>query len=157
MFILLTLCIILSLACPGMGYAHMPEENVLNFTVIDWAYEVRDQGDYDRNSTGAFPKGERAYAYLELTGFTCDIDDNFYFTDVHVDVALKTKKGLKLFSRKDVLIMDSYYIETPDILWFYIYVDVPWWAGRGEYKAELIIRDEVVGETLAVSKDIEIY
>src|SRR5690554_2260958 len=123
MFILLTLCIILSLTCPQLGYAHVQEKTALEFPVIEWAYEVRGQGDFDRNASGSFPKGERAYADLELKAFSWDKKDTLYYTDLHVDVALRTKKGFKLFGQKDVLILDSYYSEPPDILWFYIYVD----------------------------------
>lgn len=157
MFIVLTLCIILNIACPYQVFANTSSDDALRLTVADWAYEVRDQGDYDFNSTASFPKGERAYAYFELAGFAAKEENDLFSTDVRVDVALKTHKGLKLFSQKNVLIMDSLYEYRPDMLWFYIYVDVPWWAGRGEYTTELVIRDELSEEVLVASQDITIY
>ena len=84
-------------------YAREKEAGDLYLAVADWAYEVRDQGDYDPNPTGRFPKGQMAYAYLELAGFTTAAHGDLYSYHVAVDVGLKTTWGFPCLNRPTLL------------------------------------------------------
>lgn len=157
MFIVVITCILLNFVYPSFGLAQEQVEPALHFILAEWAHEVRDEGDYEPNPTGAFPRGERAYAYFEVVGFGLSEQDGFFQALLNVDVGLKSKGGLRLFSRKDVLELESWYIEPPETLWFYIYVDIPWWAPRGEYLAEITVRDLVDDEKLLEERKIQVF
>ncbi len=95
---LLIVCILLAFSSLNPAYAHRPDPGgELHFTTAQWAYEVRDENDYDPNpGGGAFPKGQRAYAYLELAGFSLLNVDGGSAYHVLVDVGLQTTWGAGL-------------------------------------------------------------
>ncbi|NLJ81379.1 MAG: hypothetical protein GX335_10200 [Firmicutes bacterium] len=156
MAFLLILSLILNPFWTGVVFAEKASNSDLSFSVALWADEVRDKGDFDLNPDGIFKRGERAYAYLELEGFSWEEQEGYLHTDVHVDVALRTKGGFRLFFSEDLLEFDSLYLNPPENFWFYIYVDVPWWAPRGTYITEIIVRDEISGETLIEHREIQV-
>ena len=126
----------------------------MRFTVADWAYEVRDEGDYDPNPSGIFSRGERGYAYLEIEGFGVGQRENLFYLLLNVDVALETRNGLRLFSQKDVLELEEWYFEEPRSTWFYIWVDIPWWAPKGVYRTLITVRDGVAETSLEEVREI---
>mgnify|MGYP006980732452 CR=1 FL=1 len=128
----------------------------MRFTVADWAYEVRDEGDYDSNPSGIFSRGERGYAYLEIEGFGVGQKENLFYLLLNVDVALETRNGLRLFSQKDVLELEEWYFEEPGSTWFYIWVDIPWWAPKGVYRTLITVRDGVTGASLEEVREISV-
>ncbi|HBN95586.1 MAG TPA: hypothetical protein DDZ66_04740 [Firmicutes bacterium] len=128
----------------------------MHFTVAEWAYEVWGEGDYDPNPTGEFARGERGYAYLEIADFGIGERDQLFFLQLDVDVALETKNGLRLFYEKDVLELEEYYLEPPESTWFYIYVDIPWWAPRGSYVTVITVRDGVAELSLEEKREITV-
>ncbi len=157
MFVMLIVCILLIFPCPSTGLALEKTEPQLNFVVAQWAYEVRDEGDYDPNFEGAFPRGERAYTYLELEGFSLAEIEGLFYVELAVDVNLRSKRGFKLFSRTNVLELDSWYEQPPATIWFYIYVDIPWWAPRGVYSGEIIVRDQLNQGVLVEEREIRVF
>lgn len=157
MLLVLTICIILSLLCPLPAFAGEEEPVSLYIEKGEWAYEVRGDDDYDPNPEGRFKRGERGYAYLEVAGFDLGREDDFYFLRISVDVALETKNGFTLFSQKDVLELEEWYLEPPKNTWFYIYVNIPWWAPRGGYVAVITVRDLLAGTELVEKREVEVY
>ena len=154
MFTVLILCIFLGLACPNFALAESVEADAMHFPVAEWAYEVRGEGDYDPNLSGEFSRGERGYAYLEMAGFGVGQEGKFFFLDLTVDVALETTGGLRLFTQKDVLELEEWYLDPPATTWFYIWVDIPWWAPGGTYKTVITVHDGVTGLSLEESREI---
>lgn len=154
MLVLLILCIFLGLSYPQCALAQEQEALSLHFSVAEWAYEVRDAGDYDPNLSGQFRRGERGYAYLEIEGFGVGQKDGFFYLQLDVDVALETKSKLRLFSQKDVLALEEWYFEPPASTWFYIFVDIPWWAPKGIYRTVITVRDAVSETTLEEVREI---
>lgn len=154
MLVVLSLCILLGLGCSNSAVVEAVEAPPMHFTVAEWAHEVRGEGDYDPNPTGEFARGERGYAYLEIADFGIGQSDQLFFLQLNVDVALETKNGLRLFSQEDVLEMEEWYMEPPESTWFYIYVDIPWWAPRGTYRTRITIRDGVTELALEEIREI---
>ena len=156
MLVVLILCIFFGLSGSDQVWAQTQsaEMSTLHLSVAEWAYEVRDQGDYDPNPTGTFFRGERGYAYLEIEGFGVGQKDNLFYLVLDVDVALETKNGFRLFSQQDVLELEEWYFEEPTTTWFYIWVDIPWWAPKGTYKTLITVRDGVTGQSLEETRDI---
>jgi len=150
----LILCIFFGLGCGNSALAIETEAPTMHFTVAEWAYDVRGEGDYDPNPTAEFPKGQRGYAYLEVAGFGVGEEELFYFLKLNVDVALETTHGFRLFSQKDLLELEEWYLEPPEHTWFYIYVDIPWWAPRGTYVTVITVRDGVTGRELEEKREI---
>ena len=120
MLAVLILCIFLGLSFPTQALAQNAEQCTMRFTVADWAYEVRDEGDYDSNPSGIFSRGERGYAYLEIEGFGVGQKENLFYLLLNVDVALETRNGLRLFSQKDVLELEEWYFEEPGSTWLHL-------------------------------------
>lgn len=154
MLIALILCFVLAFGQPLALASPGPK---LHFTVANWAYEVRGQDDYDFNTTGTFPKGERGYAYLEVAGFELATEEGWFVLRLNVDVALQTQKGFSLFSKENVLELEEWYLEPPESTWFYIWVDVPWWAPRGVYRTLITVRDLVNEESIQETREIKIF
>ncbi len=154
---LLIVCILLAFSSLNPAYAHRPDPGELHFTTAQWAYEVRDENDYDPNPGGAFPKGQRAYAYLELAGFSLLNVDGGSAYHVLVDVGLQTTWGLGLFKQAGLLEFDSFSFDPPDTLWFYIWVDVPRFAPCGTYVTVITVRDEIGGHVLEERREIKIF
>ena len=140
-----------------MAWAHEQSTPSLYFSVAEWACEVRGEDNYDPNPAGEFKRGERGYAYMVVEGFGTDKEDDFFVLRLDVDVALKNAKGIRLFSQKDVLNLEEWYLEPPLATWFYIYVDIPWWAPKGNYKAIVTVRDAVANTVLEEVKEITIH
>lgn len=157
MFIMLIVCILLTFSCPNMVLAQVEQEPHLEFVVAQWAHEVRDEGDYDPNLEGAFPRGQRAYAYLEVVGFSLGEVDGLFYLDLAVDVVLRSKGGVKLFAHPDLLEFESWFEAPPEVVWFYVYVDIPWWAPRGVYRTEVIVRDRLNHGILAEEREIRVF
>ncbi len=154
MLVVLILCILLGLGSSAAMAVEVVDAPAMHFTVAEWAYEVRGEDDYDRNPTGEFARGERGYAYLEVADFGIAERDQLFVLQLNVDVALETKNGLRLFSQKDVLEMEEWYMDPPESTWFYIYVDIPWWAPRGTYRTLITIRDDITGLDLEEVREI---
>ncbi len=152
------LLITMLVLCPILPQPALAEEKTeMYFTTAEWAYDVRGQDDYDPNPTGVFARGERGYAYLELEGFEVGEDDGLYVIQLAVDVVLRTKGGLRLFTQKNLVEYDLAYTDSPpDNLWFYIWVDIPRWAPRATYLAEVVVRDLISEETLIEGKEIRV-
>lgn len=155
--VLLTICIFLVACCPGFAAAPETTPPELHFAVAEWAYEVWGEGDYDPNPEGRFLRGERGYAYLEVSGFSLGEENGLHFLKLAVDVALQTKGGFTLFSQKDVLELEEWYLEPPETTWFYIWVDIPKWAPRGVYRTRLTVRDLLSEEVLQEVREIAVY
>lgn len=154
---LLIVCILLAFSSFNPAYAHEVGPGDLHFVTAEWAYEVRDEDDYDPNPAGTFPKGELAYAYLELAGFSLARHNGMHAYHVIVDVGLQTTWGLTLFKQTDLLEFDSFSCDPPDTLWFYIWVDIPRWAPSGTYVTVITVRDEIGGHVLEEKRKIEIF
>jgi len=133
------------------------DESTMEIVVAEWAYEVRDEGDYDPNPSGVFARGTRAYAYLEVEGFARGADVTQPLVDLRVDVGLRSRLGIKLFSQEDLV---EYTMPhgpfPPDRVWFYIWVDIPWWAPRTTYVAEVTVRDLVAGGSVTLQREITV-
>jgi len=155
--VLLTICIFLSLLCPQPVWAGEESVPGLHLAKAEWACEVRGEDDYDPNPEGRFPRGQRGYAYLVVEGFQVDRLGEYYVLQLNVDVALETRRGLRLFTQKDVLELEEWYLEPPANTWFYIYVDVPWWAPRGTYVAVITVRDVLAGSVLEEKREVVVY
>lgn len=150
--------IVMLVICPILPQAvYAEEEKGMHFTTAEWAYDVRGRADYDPNPAGVFARGERGYAYLELEGFEVGEDDGLYVVNLAVDVVLRTKGGLRLFTQKNLVEYDLAYTDSPPKnLWFYIWVDIPRWAPRAVYLAEVVVRDLISHETLTEGKEIRV-
>ncbi|MDD3781352.1 MAG: hypothetical protein PHG88_01460 [Limnochordia bacterium] len=157
MLLLLTICIFLSLLCPLPAWASPEEASSLRLVQGEWAHEVRGMDDYDPNPEGRFKRGERGYAYIVVEGFDVGQDGEYYFLHLSVDVALETKGGIRLFSRRDIYDLEEWYLEPPGDTWFYIYVDIPWWAPRGTYVAVITIHDLLAGTALEERREVAVY
>src|SRR5690554_1526024 len=156
MLTVLILCIFLGLTCPNPALAEEAQAEAMHFIAAEWAYEVRGEGDFDPNSTGEFSRGERGYAYLEVADFGVGREGQLFYLDLAVDVALETTGGLRLFTQKDVLELEEWYFEPPITTWFYIWVDIPWWAPRGTYRTVITVRDGITGLALEESREIRV-
>lgn len=149
---LFTLAVVLALTLSHLTKADGESGGALQLLTAEWAYDVRGEGDYDPNPTGVFSRSSRAYAYLEVNGFAVGESSEEPLVDLRVDVVLRSNKGLKLYSKDNLV---EYTLArpaaVPDKVWFYIWVDVPWWAPRTTYRAEVIIRD-LIGEVEMVTE-----
>lgn len=154
---LLIVCSLLVFSCFSPLAAQSASPQGLHFSTAQWAYDVRDRDDYDLNTDDAFPRGQRAYAYLELVGFEMLEQDGYYLLQLGIDVALKTTWGLTLFNQPDLLEFDSFYLRPPDDLWFYIWVDIPRWAPPSTYITLITVRDLISGQTLEEAREIRIF
>lgn len=159
MFVLkvLIVCVLLVFSSLNPVHAQRAEPGEMYFAVAEWAYEVWDEDDYDLNQTGAFPKGERAYAYLELAGFSTVQSNGAYAYHVSVDVGLETTWGLGLFKQADLVEFDSLALDPPSTLWFYIWVDIPRWAPSGTYVTVITVLDQISGHILQEKRKIRIF
>ncbi len=122
-------------------------ETGFRFTDLGWSDDENDFFEYVPNQ-GVFKRGTRAYAYLEVAGFTNYCEDGKYYIDLAVDVYLKSSFGLRLFVQRNVIEFKDSAKEVIEDFCFYLYVDIPWWAPRAQYIAEVVIRDLVNGEEL---------
>lgn len=131
--------------------------DALQFVVAEWAYEVRGEADYDPNPSGVFQRGSRAYAYLEVEGFAVGTEAGEPVVDLRVDVALRSRGGLKLFYQAGLveftLTQPAF---PPERVWFYIWVDIPWWAPRATYRAEVTVRDLVAQKDVSLEREITV-
>lgn len=158
MSVVLSLCIFFGFFSANCAAGELDNAHGMRFTVAQWAYEVRGEDDYDLNPEGTFARGERGYAYLEIADFGVAQDDTpFFFLQLDVDVALETKNGLRLFSQEDVLELKEWYVEPPETTWFYIYVDIPWWAPRGVYRTLITVRDGITDLCLEEVREIVVH
>ncbi len=147
------LCFVL-LASPAIGAEEEEvdqleeKETGLRFIEVQWANEVHGYQDYEPNPKGLFQRGERAYVYMEVAGFESRYDEEkeAYHTDVTIDVRLRSRIGIPLFSENNMVDYVHWDSFQPNSLWFYIWVDIPGWAPRSTYQAEVTVRDRV-GET----------
>ena len=155
--VLLMICIFFSLLYPNPAWANAEEAVELRFAQAEWAYEIRGQDNYDPNPEGRFKRGERGYAYLVVEGFEVRKEEDYYVLRLNVDVSLETQKGFTLFSRKDVLELEEWYLEPPSSTWFYIWVDIPWWAPKGVYVAVIDVHDELGGTSLQDRREVTVY
>jgi hypothetical protein len=137
--------------------ANLQSEVGMEIVRAEWAYEVRGEGDYDPNPSGVFRRGTRAYAYIEVEGFALGTAADDPLVDLRVDVALRTRTGVKLYSQAEVV---EYTLKQPasppELVWFYIWVDIPRWAPRATYKAEVIVRDLVAAEAISLQREITV-
>lgn len=120
------------------------EQSGLRFSDMGWSDEEDDYFEYEPNQ-GVFKRGSRVYAFMEVSGFTSDYQDGYYTIDLTVDVYLKTTFGLRLFGQRDVIEFDDRTKEPLECVWFYLYVDIPWWAPPASYIAEVVVRDRLSG------------
>lgn len=127
-----------------------------HFVNVGWAYEVRGYKDYDLNTDGTFPRGSRAYAYLEVEGFSSTEHDDGYLSDLAVDVSLRTRQGILLFRQTDLVDYHAIDRHPPSTLWFYIWVDIPRWAPRATYIAEVTVRDRVGDSAITKAQEIQV-
>jgi hypothetical protein len=150
--------ILLLLAVPGWAWADEGLETGMAITVAEWAHDVRDEGDYDPNPSGVFPRGSRGYAYLEVEGFAVGGSGDENLVDLRVDIALRSGWGVKLFSQEDLVeyTLPQEAFPPPETVWFYIWVDIPWWAPRATYRAEVTVRDLVSGEAVSLEREITV-
>jgi hypothetical protein len=97
MLVVLILCIFFGLSGSDQVWAQTQsaEMSTLHFSVAEWAYEVRDQGDYDPNPTGTFFRGERGYAYLEIEGFGVGQKDNLFYLVLDGGCGIGNKERLQ--------------------------------------------------------------
>lgn len=156
MLVLLIICFFLGLNFNSPALAQTQEATPLHFTVAEWATEVRDEGDYDPNPGGKFDRGQRGYAYLEIEGFSLGEHEGFLYLTLNVDVALETRNGIQLFLQRNVLELEEWYIEPPSSTWFYIWVDIPWWAPKGVYKAVITVRDQISKSFLEEMRELHV-
>ncbi|NMB38157.1 MAG: hypothetical protein GX994_01090 [Firmicutes bacterium] len=122
-------------------------ETGLRFTDLCWSDDQDNFFEYVPNQ-GVFKRGTRAYAYLEVAGFTNYYEDDKYHIDLTVDIYLKSSFGLRLFAQRNVIEFKDTAEEFIEEISFYLYVDIPRWAPRAQYTAEIVIRDLVNGEEL---------
>ncbi len=117
------------------------------FTDLGWSNEEDDFYEYIPNE-GVFKRGTRVYAFLEAAGFSNYFKDDMYHNDLAVDIYLKSSFGLRLFGQRNVIEFNDSAKTPIEDIWFYLYVDIPWWAPRAKYIAEVVIRDKVSGKEL---------
>lgn len=123
-------------------------ESGFRFTELGWSDDPdADYLEYEPNQ-GVFKKGTRAYAYFEVAGFSTLPQDEKYLTHLAVDVHLKTSGGFRLFTQRDVVDFDSLDWQPRESVWFYLYVDIPWFAPRATYIAEVVVRDLISGKEI---------
>ena len=84
-------------------------------------------------------------------------DENL--VDLRVDIALRSGWGVKLFSQEDLVeyTLPQEAFPPPETVWFYIWVDIPWWAPRATYRAEVTVRDLVSGEAVSLEREITVW
>ncbi len=131
-------------------------EQEMEFIKIGWANEINGYDDYEPNESSEFSHGQRAYAYMEVTGYRVEATDGKYLTDLAVDVVLRGSFGIRLFSHTDLIDYRELHSLPPATLWFYIWVDIPRFAPRTTYQAEVIIRDRISGQKLQHQESIRI-
>lgn len=123
-------------------------ETGFRFTQLGWSEDPDDDYlEYVPNQ-GVFSKGTRVYAYFEVEGFSTTLQNDKYSTDLAVDVYLRSSGGIRLFSQKDVVELSTQDNKPRDSVWFYLYVDIPWFAPRATYVAEVVVRDLSSGEEI---------
>lgn len=146
------LVLLLTLAHPGIA----AEEGTFRFLELGWAHEISGYGDYLANYDGVVHRGERAYAYFEVADFAVRDTEDGFLTDIKVDVMLRSSSGLPLFKQSNLVEYTEYATAYVDTLWFYIWIDIPSWAPRGTYQAEVIVRDEVSGDRIHARQPIRV-
>ncbi len=138
----------------------VPTEVETGFRFLDlaWADEVTDYRDYRANEEGIFQRGSRAYVYMEIAGYESlwDEDRSQYYTDISIDVELRSRIGLRLFAEEDVVDYVFWDAYAPNSLWFYIWVDIPGWIPRTTYTAQVTIHDRVGEQTLEKYQELSV-
>ena len=157
MMIILVGLLLTSLVCsPVSASAAAPVEvqgpaDGLRFSDLGWSKDENDFFEYVPNE-GVFERGTRVWGFMEVTGFESYFADGLYYNDLTVDVFLKTGFGLRLFGKRDVIEFNDGTDEPQEYIWFFLWVDIPWWAPPGTYIAEVVVRDRV-GEQEVVHAD----
>lgn len=131
------------------------EETGFRFTDLGWSEDEDDFFEYKPNE-GVFKRGTKVYGFMEVAGFANSFRDDKYHIDLTVDVYLKTTFGLRLFGQKDVINFDNSSKKPIDEIWFYLWVDIPWWAPRTSYIAEVVVRDQISNEDLSHEEKITV-
>jgi len=145
------LVLILSLVCSPAWAA----ETGFRFSDMGWSREEDNFFEYVPNE-GVFERGKRVYGFMEVTEFANEYADGVYRIDLTVDVYLKTTFGLRLFGQRDVIEFDDHDTEPIETIWFYLWVDIPWWAPRGTYIAEVVVRDRIGNQNIVHSERIRV-
>ncbi len=161
---LLLLIVLFSALGPVLACAADPAPNNLEedtgfrFLEIEWADEITGYGDYVVNKAGVFQRGTRAYVYMEIGGYESlwDEEKRQYYTDVSIDVALRSQGGLRLFAQENVVDYVHWDPHVPASLWFYIWVDIPGWIPRTTYTAQVTIHDRVGEQTLEKAQELSV-
>ncbi len=141
---LLGFLIVCAVSLGGIA-GELREHDGFSFTTIDWADDVLGYQDYIPNPEGVFSRSSRAYAYMEISGFAYDTTEAGYASHLTVSVSLHSASGRRLFRQNDLVDYDAVDKTPPDTIWFYIWVDIPWWTPHGDYTASVLVRD-MIGE-----------
>lgn len=147
------LLIVFVLSLPTTA-AELPEHPDFSFITIGWADEVLGYQDYVSNEEGVFGRSSRAYAYMEVIGFTHEPTEVGYASHLTVSVSLHSASGRRLFGQDDLIDHHAVEVNPPDSVWFYIWVDIPWWAPSGEYEASVVVRDLLGEEVIEHSQKL---
>ncbi|HKM17670.1 MAG TPA: hypothetical protein VJ064_05570 [Limnochordia bacterium] len=123
------------------------EEAGFRFTDMGWSKEEDNFYEYIPNE-GVFERGNTVYGFMEVTGFENRYADGMYHIDLTVDVYLRTSFGLRLWVERDVIEFDDTDTELIDTVWFYLWVKIPWYAPRGTYIAEVVVRDRIANQQI---------
>lgn len=113
-----------------------------HFSDLAWSESLDTWEDY-RPNEAVFSRGTRAYAYIEVTGFTNEEIGGEYQHDLTVDIYLRTGIGIRLFNQKNVIEFEEVTSFFQESVSFYIWVDIPWWAPSAAYYAEVIVHDRI--------------
>lgn len=146
MYILIVIILLFNFSAPVLATA-APDITQVNdtsfrFTDLGWSSDPDDYFEYVPDE-GRFKRGTTAYGYMEVGGFENYYDGESYYIDLTVDVYLKSSFGLRLFAQYDVIEFQDSYRQPQETVWFYIYVDIPRWAPRATYVAEVVVRDRL--------------
>ncbi|HHX02065.1 MAG TPA: hypothetical protein GX739_05260 [Firmicutes bacterium] len=162
--VLILLVLLASLVCNPTAAAELPselpasakaEEAGFRFSDMGWSKEEDNFFEYVPNQ-GVFERGKRVYGFMEVTGFENYYTNEIYHIDLTVDVYLKTGFGLRLFGQRDVIEFDDTAKEPIEDIWFYLWVDIPWWAPPGSYIAEVVVRDRIGNQKIVHSERIRV-
>lgn len=130
-------------------------ETGLRFSDMGWSSDEDDFFEYVPNE-GVFERGTRVWAFLEVTGFESYFEDGYYYNDLAVDVYLKTGFGLRLFRQLDVIEFNDPSDQPEEYIWFYLWVDIPWWAPPGTYIAEVVVRDRMSSQEVIHAEKLRV-
>jgi hypothetical protein len=161
--VLVLFALLVSLALTPAAAAGLPldpaqdqaQETGFCFSDMGWSREEDNFYEYVPNE-GVFERGKRAYGFMEVSGFENSYADGKYHIDLTVDVYLRTSFGLRLWVERDVIEFDDTDSEPIETVWFYLWVDIPWYAPRGTYIAEVVVRDRISGQQISHKERIRV-